>query len=99
MDLKAIIAREIQPYAGEMLNGHAYLTVSSDQSVFTVVSVATLKSERLTHLSLHIRVVGEHIIVEHDDSSEPIVDALLRAGVPRSQIVLAYAGEPVPAMA
>ena len=96
MDLEAIIAREIQPYAGEMLNGYAYLAVSADQSVFTVVSVARIKSERIIHLSLHIRVVGDHIIIEYDDSSEPLVDALLRAGVPRSQIVLAYTGEAVP---
>jgi len=95
MDLRALIAREIQPYAGKMLNGYAYLTVSSDQSVFTVVSVATIRSERVTHLSLHIRVVGDHIIIEYDDSSEPLVDTLLRAGVPRSQIVLAYTGEAV----
>ncbi len=96
MDLKAIIAREIQPYAGEMLNGYAYLTVSEDQSVFTVVSVARIKSERITHLSLHVRVVSELIVIEYDDSSEPLVDTLLRAGVPRSQIVLAYTGEAVP---
>lgn len=96
MDLRAILEQAVKPYAGEMLNGHAYLTVNPDQSVFTVVSVAKFKSERVTHLSLHVRVDGNHIIIEYDDSDEPLADALLQAGIPRSQIILAYAGEPVP---
>ncbi|MBX3082821.1 MAG: XisI protein [Anaerolineae bacterium] len=96
MDIKAILAQVIQPYAGEMLNGHAYLTVSPAQDIFTIVSVAKFKSERVTHLSLHVRVDRDHIIIEYDDSNEPLVDALVHAGVPRSQIILAYAGEPVP---
>jgi hypothetical protein len=97
MDLKAILAQEVKPYAGKMLNGYAYLTLSDDGNVYTVVSVAQFKSERVTHLSLLVRVVGDSIIIEQDDSSEPLVDALVRAGIPRSHIILAYAGEPVPA--
>ena len=46
----------------------SYLTVSANQSVFTVVSVARVKSGRLTYLNLHIRVIGDRIIVEYDDS-------------------------------
>ncbi len=96
MDLRTVLSEAIQPYAGEMLNGFAYLTISIDQSVYSVVSVAKLKSERVKHLSLLVRVVGETVIIEHDDTDQPLIDALLHAGIPRSQIILAYAGEPVP---
>ena len=36
-----------------------------------------------------------HIVIERDVNDKPLVDALLQAGIPRKQIVLAYAGEPV----
>jgi hypothetical protein len=96
MDLAAVVLHEIQPYAGEMLNGYADLTINPDGQVFTVVSVAKFKGERITHLSLHVRIVGQYVLIEHDDSDEPLADALLRAGIPRAQIIRAYAGEPVP---
>jgi hypothetical protein len=36
------------------------------------------------------------VVIERDQNDKLVVDALLQAGVPRSQIVLAYAGEHVP---
>jgi hypothetical protein len=35
------------------------------------------------------------VITEEDLTDRPLVDALVRAGVPRDKIVLAYAGEPI----
>ncbi len=97
--LTAVVAREIEGYAGEMLNGYAFLTTSDDHRVFSVVSVGKVKGERVTHLSLLVRVAENQIVVEEDDSNKPLVDALVQAGVPRNQIILAYAGEPVPEIA
>ena len=42
---------------------------------------------------LFARVVGERAVIDRDINSKPLVDALLQAGVPGGQIVLAYAGE------
>jgi hypothetical protein len=39
------------------------------------------------------RLVGDRIIIERDVNDKPLVDALVEAGVPHGQIVLAYAGE------
>ena len=94
--LRDILAKEITAYAGEMLNGYAYLMVSEDRNVFTVVSIAKIKTERVNQLSLLGRVVDNLIVIETDDSNKPLVDSLVQAGVPRDQIVLAYAGEPIP---
>ena len=84
-------------YTGEALNGYSYLTESSDSTVFTVVSVGDLPGKRIVDAGLIVRVVGERIIIERDVNDKPLVDALLQAHVPRQQIVLAYAGEPVEA--
>ena len=39
------------------------------------------------------RIEGDHIIIEADTTDRPLDDALVAAGVPRSQIVLAYRDE------
>jgi len=46
---------------------------------------------------LIVRIIRNDVIIERDDNDPPLVDALRQAGVPRSQIILAYAGEPAPA--
>jgi hypothetical protein len=45
---------------------------------------------------LIVHCIDNLIIVDRDINNKPLVDALVQAGVPRSQIILAYAGEPVP---
>ncbi len=85
----------LKGYTGEALNGYSYLTENSDGTVFTVVSVGYLPDKRIVDAGLIVRIVGERIIVERDVNDKPLIDALLQAHVPRHQIVLAYAGEPV----
>lgn len=43
-------------------------------------------------------IQGDKIIIDLDINDKMLVDALLQAGVPRDQIVLAYAGESIPEM-
>jgi hypothetical protein len=43
--------------------------------------------------ALFARIIDETIIIESDNTNKPLVDALMDAGVPRTQIILAYAGE------
>ncbi len=47
-------------------------------------------------MSLLVRMLGETIVIEHDQNDKPLFEALVQAGIPRTQIVMAYAGEPVP---
>ena len=80
-------------YAGEALNGYSYLTSSADQQVFTVVSVGHVRDQRIVDTGLVVRIKNRHIIIEYDVNDKPLVDALVTAGIPRNQIILAYAGE------
>lgn len=43
------------------------------------------------------RITDNKIFIEEDTTDRPLVHELERAGIPRDQIVLAYAGEGVPA--
>lgn len=80
-------------YAGQDLNGHSYLTRSVDGQVFTIVSIGVLRERHFAATSLVARVVNDRIVIDHDVNDKPLGDALVSAGIPRQQIVLAYAGE------
>ena len=82
-------------YTGKGLNGYAYLASTPDDHIFTVVSVGYLPDQRVVDADLIVQVVGDRIIIERDINDKPLVDGLVQNGIPREQIVLAYAGEPV----
>jgi hypothetical protein len=93
--LQAVLAG----YAGEMLNGYSYLTTNADETVFVITGLGYIGDKHFVDTSLIARLAGTAIIIEYDVNSKPLVDALLAAGVPRSQIILAYAGESADAAA
>ena len=94
--LKQAVKKAVEGYAVKGLNSDAYLTVSPDENLLTVVDIAHIHGQRVVATSLIVRLLNNQVIVEHDDNSKPLVDALLQMGVPRRQIILAYAGETVP---
>jgi hypothetical protein len=94
-NLKEIVNREVTEYAGEALNGYSYLTSDTNGNFHTIVSVGQVRGERIVETDLIVRLVGEKIIIERDRNSKPLYQALLAAGIPREQIILAYAGEAV----
>lgn len=91
------IVREIKAYAKPPLNGgKSYLTQNAEGSLFTVVDIVTSSGKHVADTGLVVRIEADYVIIEHDMNSKPLVDALVQAGIPRSQIILAYAGEAVP---
>jgi hypothetical protein len=91
--LSEILHRAVAGYAGEMLNGYSYLTTNADQTVFVIVGLGYIGDRHFVDTSLVARVERDSIVIECDMNNKPLVDALLEVGVPRSQIILAYAGE------
>jgi len=92
-NLKQMVEQEMREYAGEGLNGYTYFTKSDDQTIMSIVFVGEVRGRQFTTTSIMVRMVGTRIIIEDDRTNKPLVDALMQAGVPRDQIVLAYAGE------
>lgn len=93
--LKEIVKKAVAGYAVKGLNSDAYLTVSPDGNLLTVVDIAQSGGKRIVETSLIVRILNDHIIIEHDDNNKPLVDALVQDGVERSKIILAYLNEPV----
>lgn len=92
--LSDALAAVMAGYAGRDLNGESFLTHSDDRTVLTVISVGDLRGQHFAVTSLVARIVDGQIVIEHDLNDKPLVDALVAAGMPRQQIILAYAGEP-----
>jgi hypothetical protein len=94
--LKQIVREVVSGYAGKVLNGYSYLTHNDDDTVYTVVDVARFKQQHVSGVSVVVRIAGDKVIIERDQNDKPLVDALIQAGAVRENIILAYAGEPVP---
>lgn len=94
--LTAAIHEAVSTYVGRGVNGYSYLIADAVQPAWTIIFVLNFNGQRIVRSGLIVRLLGETILIEQDDNDPPLVDALLQAGIPRSQIILAYAGEPVP---
>lgn len=93
--LKDTLLREMTKYEKRGLNSRSYLTMNALEQVFAVTTISLQQGARIPFVSLFARLVGETVIIEIDKNDKTLVDALTQAGVPREQIVLAYAGESV----
>jgi sulfur carrier protein ThiS len=96
MDISKIVLREVNEYAGEALNGHSYLMRDTAGERLSILDIGVFNGQRVTGVSLVVLISGDKVIIEQDRNDKPLVDALVQAGIPRSQIILAYNGEPVP---
>ncbi len=94
--LNVILEREIEAYSGEAENGYVFVTSNPEKTRFVVTGVGTVQGKRIVNNVLIVLVLGDKVIIEEDKNSKMLLDALLQAGVLREQIILAYAGEPVP---
>ncbi len=95
--LKEMVVAAMSGYAVKGLNGYSVLTASPDERFLSIISVADVRGKRLATTSLIVHIEDGKVVIEHDINNKPLVDALVQAGIPREQIILAYAGEPVPA--
>jgi hypothetical protein len=91
---KSTVLDVIAEYARKGLNSQSYLTHDDGDNLFSVFTVHTPSNK--SFLSLSVRVLPDLTIIDSDRNDKPLVDALIQAGIPRQQIILAYAGEPIP---
>jgi hypothetical protein len=98
MDTMKILLAVLNEYAGEAENGYSYLTANHAQTLFVIVSIGNYKGKHLAFTDLMIHIIDDKIIIDEDRNSRPFYEALMEAGIPREQIILAYAGEQIPSL-
>jgi hypothetical protein len=94
--LKETLQQVMTGYAVRGLNCYSYLTANEDETLFSVITIARVRDERIAEADMIVRLLDDKVIIEEDQNDRPLVDALVAAGIPRQQIILAYAGEAVP---
>jgi len=84
-------------YAGASATSNLYSVYDDSQQRYAVLVINNPPLERQPHIVLFAQIEDrQYIVIEHDATDKPLVEALTAAGVPRDHIVLAYAGETRP---
>jgi XisI protein len=96
--LNEITREEVAKYAGKGRGANIILFPLLDDArqVYAVNAVDYPTREEVAMVVVLARVVGDKVVIEEDTTDKKLVDALLQRGIPRNQIILAYAGEPIP---
>ena len=95
--LAEVTRREVAGYVGHSPFAKLYPLLDDTNQTYAVVIVEKENEKRLVDIVILARIVGDRVVIEEETTDKPLVDALMiNGGVPREQIVLAYAGEVVP---
>ncbi|MEO8609034.1 MAG: element excision factor XisI family protein [Chloroflexota bacterium] len=96
-ELETITRREVDQYTGNSFTSKSYFIADDQQKLYAAISVPNFPRPWPTRIAVMAQVVGDKVIIIEDNTDKPLVDALMvNGGVPREQIILAYAGEPIP---
>lgn len=95
--LTDVVRHEVDQYAGESLNAEIYPIYDELRQTYTVISIGHNRISEPAHPVVMTRIAGDYVVIEVDNTNKPLVEALEDRGVPRQQVILAYAGEKAPA--
>lgn len=95
IDLPAIVQQEVAWYASAHdWKGKSYSLEDDRHKMYAAVFVPDedhpMKRPSITVMA---RIVGDKVVIDEDKTDRPLYEALMHAGIPREQIVVAYAGE------
>jgi hypothetical protein len=93
MDLTTVVQQVIDGYAGPTLLGKSYAINDYEQQVFAVLVIPDYPPKFDSGIVVAARVVDDVVIIDEDTTDRPLWEELVRAGIPRQQIVCAYNGE------
>lgn len=93
-----VTRREVARYAGYSPLAHLFPVLDDERQTYAVIIIEDDPQARPAYAVVMARVVNDNIIIEEDRSfDKPLHEALMvNGGIPREQIILAYAGETVP---
>jgi hypothetical protein len=96
MDLTSVVQQVVEGYARPTLEGKSYAVSNTERQIFTVVIVPDYPPKFDSGIMVLAHIEGDRIIIDEDTTDRPLWEELVRAGIPRDQIILTYAGEKLP---
>src|SRR5262245_17422192 len=98
-ELIEITRREVEKYAGISDDAKAYPILDDIHRTYAVNGIMNEPGKDHAWIIVQAHVVENHVIIDEDNVLDKnLVHALLQAGIPREQIILAYEGENSPAI-
>ena len=92
--LDDVVQNEVDMYAGHGTGGKLYSVNDHQRQIYSVIVIPDDPKDRPAWVLVMAHIVDNHIVVDEDRTDKPLVEALMiNGGIPREQIVLAYAGE------
>jgi len=99
IDVAAVVQRTVEDYSGPALKAVTHPFADHQRRTYGVVVVPDLPRPFKARVVVMARIVDDMVIIDEDTTDRPLVDALVKAGIPRDRIVLLYAGEEAPQQA
>lgn len=97
LELTRILEQAIMGYHTPVLKGKSYYFHDPKEQVFVVLGVPDHFPRKFdAGIVVMARVGGEKIVIEEDTTDRPLTRELMRAGIPREQIICTYLGETLP---
>jgi hypothetical protein len=96
IELTELVQKEVESYARPAIKATAYAMSDVERQQYSVLIVPSYPRKFRAGIVVMARVVGNKVVIEEDTTDRPLVDELVRAGIPREQIICAYIGEKLP---
>jgi len=82
----------VQMYAGwsPRNDTSTKLMIDLERDQFVVMRIGWENDRRVYHTVIHLDIINSKFWIQYDGTNRPVADALLEAGVPREDIVLAF---------
>ena len=95
--LTVTVQREVEDYArGGTSKAVTYPISDVSRQTYSVIVVPDHPRRYKSMVVVAARVLDDKVIIDEDITDRPLWEELVRAGIPREQIVLAYTGEKLP---
>lgn len=91
-NLKMLVREVVKGYVRPSFNATMYFAENVDDDSFVAISIPHSRNPQ-SRVVVFGRIVDGKVVIETDITNKPLHEALLQAGIPRDQIVLAYQGE------
>ena len=97
IDLTSVVQYEVEDYArGETFGGVTYPVSDVGKQSYTVLIIPDQPKKYHAMVVVAARIINDKVIIDEDITDRPLWRELVRAGIPREQIILTYAGEKLP---
>jgi hypothetical protein len=100
VDLSEVVQREVTDYLrGGDFKAQSFYLETPEGNTYAIITVPDSDHPFVNKpvLVMMVRVVNGLVFIDADMTDRPLYKELLRCGIPREQIILAYAGETSPA--